>query len=359
MKFKFKNILSKDLYIFFIFLSLIIFFFSTDKTEAKSFEINNIDISTPFEINFDKNKVIDDGFKKAFFRLMTLTVNSSDQIKTKNIKMNEIKAMIESFSIKEEKFIDEIYYVKMGVSFNRKKIFSYLEKNNIFPSIPIKKKLLFIPVLIEENNNKLLIYEDNRIFDDWNNHIKDSHLIEYVLPTEDLEDMELIKKNFEYIENYDFKKIIDKYYLKDSIVALIFKKNKDLRILSRITIKDEVILKNQTFENVELDNQEQTKYLIENLKIIYEDYWKNSNQINTSIKLLLNIKIKNNDNNKILDFEELLDNTDSVNDYYIVKFDKNFTYYQIIFNGTSDIFLKDMKEQNYNFDTQNIIWILQ
>ena len=35
--------------------------------------------------------------------------------------MNEIKGMIESFSIKEEKFIDNVYYVKMGVSFNRKK----------------------------------------------------------------------------------------------------------------------------------------------------------------------------------------------------------------------------------------------
>ena len=29
--------------------------------------------------------------------------------------------MVEKFSIKEEKFIDEIYYVNLGVSFNKKK----------------------------------------------------------------------------------------------------------------------------------------------------------------------------------------------------------------------------------------------
>ena len=58
---------------------------------------------------------------KAFFQLISLTVNSSNQIKTEDIRMNEIKGMIESFSIKEEKFIDNVYYVKMGVSFNRKK----------------------------------------------------------------------------------------------------------------------------------------------------------------------------------------------------------------------------------------------
>ena len=31
------------------------------------------------------------------------------------VRLNEIKSMVESFSIKEEKFIDEIYYVKIGV----------------------------------------------------------------------------------------------------------------------------------------------------------------------------------------------------------------------------------------------------
>ena len=47
--------------------------------------------------------------------------------------------MIETFSIKEEKFIDEIYYVNIGVSFNKKKVFRFLEEKNVFPSIPIKK----------------------------------------------------------------------------------------------------------------------------------------------------------------------------------------------------------------------------
>ena len=95
------------------------------------------------------------------------------------------------------------------------------------------------------------------------------------MPTEDLEDMNLIKKNLEFIEQYDFKQIINKYYLNDSIIDLIFKKEKDLRILSRITIRDEIILKNQTFKSLALSNQEQIEFLINKLKIIYEDYWKN------------------------------------------------------------------------------------
>ena len=65
MTIRFKKYL-KNLYIFFVFLSLTLFFFSTDKTEAKSFSVDNIEVSKPFEINFDKNKVINEGFIKAF-----------------------------------------------------------------------------------------------------------------------------------------------------------------------------------------------------------------------------------------------------------------------------------------------------
>ena len=130
----------KNLYIFFIFLSLSIFFFSTTNVNARAFNIDNIEISRPFEINFDKNEIINEGFKKAFNELILLVVQTIDQEKTKNIRLNEIKGMIESFSIKEEKFIDEIYYVNLGVSFNKKKVYNYLESKNIFPSIPKKKK---------------------------------------------------------------------------------------------------------------------------------------------------------------------------------------------------------------------------
>ena len=142
---KYKIIKLKILYIFFIILSLLIFFFSTSNSEGRAFEINNVEISKPFEMNFNKNKVIDEGFNKAFLKLIKLIVDSSNQKKITNIKLNEIKGMIDTFSIKQEKFVNETYHVNLGVSFNKKKIFNYLEKKNIFPSIPIEKKNFIYP----------------------------------------------------------------------------------------------------------------------------------------------------------------------------------------------------------------------
>ena len=353
------NIHSKILYIFFLFLSLTIFFFSTVKCKAKAFDIDNVNISQPFKLNFNKNDVIDEGFKKAYQNLIKLTLNSKDQNRIKKIKLNEIKGMIESFSIKEEKFINEIYYVSLGVSFNKKKFFNFLERNNIFPSIPSKKRILFIPVIIDEEKKRLLIFSENKIFKEWNNDIKDFYLIEYILPTEDLEDLNFIKDKFGIIEEYDFKEIIDKYDLKDSIIALIFKGKNETRVLSKINIQKNILIKNQSFLDLDINNELQINEMINQLKIIYEDYWKDSNQINTSIKLPLNIKVYNNDNLKIINFEKKMAEIDLIYDFFIKKFDKDFTYYQVIFNGTPNIFLNTMNDNNFEFETQNNIWTLK
>ena len=69
-----------------------------------------------------------------------------------------------------------------------------------------KKNFLFIPIIINEEKQDLLIFSDNRIYNEWKNYIKTYDLIKYVMPTEDLEDFNIIKKNYENLEEYDFNR---------------------------------------------------------------------------------------------------------------------------------------------------------
>ena len=347
------------LYIFFIILALNIFFFSTTKLEAKAFKIDNIEISKPFENNFNKNEIINIGFKDAFLELMKTILNSSDYQKINEIKLNEIKGMIESFSIQEEKFIDQNYYVNLGVSFNKKKIFYYLENKNIFPSIPVKESFLFIPILIDENINELVIFSKNPIFDNWNLINKKHLLLEYVLPTEDLEDLDLIKSKYDLLENYDFKDVTRKYFLNNSIIALVFKNEKGLRVLSKINIQDETFIKNKLYIDLDLKDENHLIRFIDDQKKIYEDTWKNFNQINTSIKLQLNVRIGTNDQLRLSQFDEILSEMDLVYDFFIKKFNKDFIFYEIIFNGTPKNFIDTMSANKYEFDIQKKIWIVK
>ena len=111
------------IYLIIFVLTLFKIFFSTSISFAESFDIKNIEISNKFNMNFQKNDVIDEGFKIAFQRLIIKITKSKDQNKLNNYPLSNIKTTIDSFSIKQEKFIDNIYYVNIDVSFNKKKIF--------------------------------------------------------------------------------------------------------------------------------------------------------------------------------------------------------------------------------------------
>jgi len=349
----------KFLYIFFLVLALNIFFFSTASVRAKAFLIDEIQVSEKLENNFNKESLINQGFEKAFSELINKLVKSTDLNKTVNTSLNEIKSMIETFTIKEEKFVNKIYYLNLGVSFNKKKIFNYLEKKNIFPSQIIKNKFLFIPIIIDQKNSDVLIFSNNPIYKNWNEVKNKNFLIQYLLATEDLEEFSLIKENFPDLENYDFKEIIKKYYLDYAIIALVFKDDDEIKVLSKIYIENKKVIKSNSFKNINYDNKENLAILINKLKIIYEDFWKNHNLINTSIKLPLSIRVDSKDFILSSKFEKTLNEVDLISNYFISKFNKDYIFYEVIFNGTTTKFINLMKDQNYNFNTQRKVWILK
>ena len=349
----------KNIYIFFIVVAFIISSFSTTNVKAAAFQVNDIEISKPFENDFNKEIVLNVGFKKAFLELINTLTKSTDQKKIDEIKLNEIKSMIETFSIKEEKFINQTYYVNLGVSFDKKKIFMFLEKKNIFPTQIVRETFLFIPIIIDQSVGDLLIFSDNPLYDNWTKSKKKFELINYLLPSEDLEDMKIIKSKIDIIESYDFQEVLEKYSLSHSIISLIFKSKNEIKVLSKINIKDSRILKNYSFNNINFKNQDELENFINELKLKYEDLWKEYNQINTSIKLPLMIMVDNQDLNTSLKFESILDQIDLISNFSINKFDKDNIYYEIIFNGTPQTFINIMNKKNYDFDTQKKIWILK
>ena len=190
----------KHLYILFLTLALSLSFFSTSK--AKEFFINGIEIQEKLENDFNKENLINKGFKEAFDELMNKLVQSKNLNLVKDNNLNEIKSMIETFTIEEEKFINKTYNLKLGVSFDKKKVFDYLEAKNIFPTEMKEEIFLFFPIILDQVNNDILVYSNNLLYDKWNSEDHKNFLINYILPTEDLEDLNLIRKNYLEIEIY-------------------------------------------------------------------------------------------------------------------------------------------------------------
>jgi hypothetical protein len=181
--------------LFFIFL---IFFikFSTISAKANSFKIADLEISKTYDNNFNKEAVIDMAFKKAFEELiLRITTLKNDEL-NQLLNLKTIYGLVESFSIVDEKFIDNKYVSKFEVEFDKKKVFRYLEGKNIFPSIPKEKNLLLLPILIDNKKKQILLFSENLFYVNWNKFNKKYHLLNYILPNEDIEDISTIKKKY-------------------------------------------------------------------------------------------------------------------------------------------------------------------
>ena len=123
----------KKVYIYIFSYVLFIIIFSTSLLKANTFKVSDIEISSAFDLNFSKSRVIDDGFRESFYNLLSMITTSGDRNKIKNISLKELKSMIDTFTISDEKFINNEYFAKLESSFNKKKNFILFRKKKYIP----------------------------------------------------------------------------------------------------------------------------------------------------------------------------------------------------------------------------------
>ncbi|MDA7810888.1 hypothetical protein N8968_00820 [Candidatus Pelagibacter sp.] len=348
-----------NVYIYFILFSLLIVFFSTTYSNANAFKVSDIQISSPFELNFEKNSVIDKGFQISFADLISMITTSGDRKKIKDVSIKDLKGMIDSFTISDEKFINNEYFANLETTFNKKKILKFLENKNIFPSIPLRNKVLLFPILVETKDNNIYLFNNNIFYDRWNEQKNSYDLLDYLLPSEDIEDLIELQKRSKDIEIYDFSNLINKYDIKDSVILIIYKEGSSIRTLSKINLNNTLKIQNKNYPKIDILNNNDFSNIVKSLKQLYEDQWKKNNEINTSIKLPITISINSKKTKKIIELEKALDSIDLVSSFNILNFNSENIQYKITYNGTPNIFLNDMKKKNLELEMKNNMWTIK
>ena len=349
----------QKVYIFFISFVLFIIIFSSTYLHANTFKVSNVEISSPFTLNFNKNRVIDKGFQTSFLNLITMITTSGDKNKIKNTSTKEIKAMIDSFTISGERFINNEYFASLETTFNKKNILKFLEKKNIFPSMPIKNKLLLIPILVDIETDNIHLFNNNIFFEKWNGEKKNYQLLDYLLPDEDLDDLDKIQEISNSIDNHDFLNLITKYDLSDYIILIIYKDGSEIKTLSKVNLNNSFKVYNHRYLEINLENDNDFQKILKNLKNTYEDYWKKNNEINTSIKLPLTLSINSKSHKKITRLIETFSTTDLISDYYILRFNSETIQYRVIYNGSPKAFLNNMSKNNFDLVMKDNIWTIK
>ena len=354
-----KKIIRFRLYIFFLLFVLFFIKFSTTSVYANTYKIIDLEISESYDLNFNKQNIIDSAFQMAFKELIAKITISEDKKNLSSTNLKLIKSLVDSFTIVDEKFIENKYFAKFDVDFNKKQVLNFLERENIFSSIPKEKNLLLIPILVDIEKKQMLLFSENPYYLNWNEKNEKHYLLKYILPNEDLEDINIIKKNINNIEYYNFNEIITKYDIKDYIIIIFFKNKSNLKILSKVNLNNNFLISNTAFSDVNYDEQKSLENVIKILKTNYENQWKKINQINTSIRLPLTLSLNSKNYELITKFEKHLAKLDLVSNYYIDNFSSEITIYKIIYNSTPDKFIQEIENEGLKLDTSYKIWRVQ
>ena len=330
--------------------------FSTNIADAKNFVISQIEVEEKYNLNFNKIKVIDRGFQRAFEDLSMMILEKKDYQKLKDTPIEDIKKLIESFSILDEKFVNKKYKNIMEVQFNKNKLIKYFNSKNVISSLPKNIDVFFLPVLVDVETNSLNFLNDNVLLEGWENVKKNYFQISYNLPNEDIEDYQIIKKNLKNIENYNFKEIIKKYDMENYIIMIILKKQDTVHLFSKIKFDEKFIILNKSFTNINIYDQNDLSTLVLEIKNRYEDYWKSTNKIDLLNSVTIRLSLNSKNVKKSIELEKALSNLDFVNDFKIEKFDNKELIYKINYSSNPKRFLKDILFYNIEVDTSSVNW---
>ncbi len=354
-----KNKINIYLYFFFLLFILVFIKFSTAIVLADNYIVKNIKIKEQYDINFNKDKVINKGFEKGFKTLIFKIVESKDKKLFKDIPNNKISSLIDNFSITDEKFVNNNYEVDFEVKFDKKKLLSFVREKNVISSVPKYTDVLFIPILIDTQNNEIKFFDQNYFYNNWNNVNKNYFLLNYNLPDENIENFRFFQRIKNNIENNDLSEITNKYNFENIFVVIFYKNKKNLQIFSKISFSNSNFKFNLNQNNINYEDNKTLDQIILNLKNLYEDKWKLINKINTSITIPVKISLKNNNFITSDKLENILNQSDFVYEYEIEKMNSEEIIYKIIYNNNPEKFLNTLKVNDININSSSDIWYIE
>ena len=216
--------------------------------------------------------------------------------------------------------------------------------------------ILFLPILINTKSNEQVYFVKNPIYQNWNNFKENHHLLNYILPTEDIEDAQIFYNNIELIEEYNFDKIVKKYDLENYIILIIYENKNNINVLSRLKLNNKYKIFNKNYNDANLQDKQYISRLMFELKNLYEDEWKKLNVINTSIQLPLTFSLSSKNYDNIQLFEKTLEDLDLVSNFMVLSFNNSDIFYKVIYNGPPDKFFNEIESSGLKIEKNNETW---
>tara|TARA_B100001063_G_C16699192_1_gene521595 strand:+ start:62 stop:1108 length:1047 start_codon:yes stop_codon:yes gene_type:complete len=307
------------------------------------FNVNNVEINK--EIYKNNEKLVNQAFRRAFDQLLNRVLLKEDYKKFSNISLNEIKELILYYQIINPDKNDKSNFTKINVFFDKDKMHNFFNIKNVLYSDIVNTEVVLFPLL--KKDEKYFIYTKNYFYENWNK--KDyEELIQYILPSENIESIEAINTFKDNIFKLNVSNFF-KEYESENVVFLNIDINKNVaKILVNTRIEGKKINKNILIKNKKnFTKNEFNNHIILSVNNVIADLIKSQNLIDVKTPSFLNVAIKlDNKKSNLAEFNNRVKKIDLIDNYYVQQINKDYVLIKIRYLGKINKIINKLKKQN-------------
>ena len=327
-----------------LIICILILFFKTGNVLSDNdiFNVNNIEIENEGKVS--NKEFSSQAMEKAFYKLIDKILLEQDLKKLSNFKISEIKDLVIYYQVAKK--IEENNKEKLifTVSFDKNKIHNLFSKKGISYSEITNKEIFLLPVLKKED--KIYVYNQNFFYDNW----KDLHqtdLVEFILPIEKIEIIQLINTNYSNLMNINLESIFEEYSSKNIAMVLIEDMNaNEEKIYLKVRISGKNIIKKIVLKRENQSEKIFYERIIFDVKKEIINIIKSQNLIDVRTPSFLNAKFDINKKNNLLALNQRLRKIDLIEDIFVQEFNNSSVLIKIKYLGKLDKMIEQLKEQD-------------
>ena len=333
----------------FIFYILIILFKTGNVLSNNNiFNVNNIEINK--DISTNKQKLANQAFQQGFKELINRLLLEEDYKRISTTNLTDIKKLISYYQIKNNENSD---HVSFNLFFDRDRIHNFFYQKNILYSDIINTSMIVFPLLIKDK--QYFIYTKNYFYENWKND-KSKESIKYTLPLENIESIQKIKLSQENIFNLDINDFFKEYDLDNMAFITIDIDGNIAKVFLSTKIEGKQLNKNLLVDRSNLSEEQFNEKIIFEIKKVLKDLIKSQNLIDVRTPSFLNVEIKLNSKNNLVEFNNRLKKVDLIDNFYVQQLNKDFILVKIKYLGKINKIIKKLKDQKIDLKMKEGQW---